>query len=52
MATFIKSLNKETAINQLFNLVNSTNSNKHLLEWDYKDYSIEEIDNISLLILS
>lgn len=49
---YSKSESKKNAISRLKNLCKSYSFNLHFLDFDFKEYSLDEVDDIYLLILS
>lgn len=49
---FTHSSTKENAIKRLKNLCEKYNTNLHIIEWDFKDETTQQIDETYYLIIS
>ena len=52
ISLFFEAKTLDYAVNRLKNLCEKYNINLHFLNWDFSDFTITEVDNIYLLILT
>lgn len=52
ISLFFEAKTLDYAVNRLKNLCEKYNINLHLINWDFCDCTIDEVDNLYLLILT